>query len=67
MMNCAVKYSDQFRQFGLCNGERLAEKYLIPQRLEDGEVVLPQGMTKEDYVKTKNIAESLMVGACGMS
>ena len=67
MMNCAVKYSDQFRQFGLCNGERLAEKYLIPQRLEDGEVVLPQGMTKEDYVKTKNIAESLMVGACGIS
>ena len=67
MMNCAVKYSDQFRQFGLCDGERLAEKYLIPQRLEDGEVALPQGMTKEDYLKTKDIAESLMVGACGMS
>lgn len=67
MMNCAVKYSDQFRQFGLCDGERLAEKYLIPQRLEDGEVALPQGMTKEDYLKTKDIAESLMVGACGIS
>jgi thiol-disulfide isomerase/thioredoxin len=67
MMNCAVKYGNQFKQFDLCDGERLAEKYLIPQRLEDGEVVLPQGMTKEDYVKTKDIAESLMVGACGMS
>ena len=67
MMNCAVKYGNQFKQFDLCDGERLAEKYLIPQRLEDGEVVLPQGMTKEDYLKTKDIAESLMVGACGMS
>jgi len=67
MMNCAIKYGNQFKQFDLCDGERLAEKYLIPQRLEDGEVVLPQGMTKEDYLKTKDIAESLMVGACGMS
>ena len=67
MMKCAVKYSNEFRQLGLCDGERLAEKYLIPERLENGEVKLPQGMTKEDYVKTKDIAESLMVGSCGMS
>ena len=67
MMNCAVKYSNEFRQLGLCDGERLAEKYLIQERLEKGEVKLPQGMTKEDYVKTKDIAESLMMGACGMS
>ena len=67
MMNCAVKYGAEFRQLGLCDGERLAEKYLIPERLEKGEVKLPQGMTKEDYLKTKDIAESLMVGACGMS
>ena len=66
-MNCAIKYSNEFRKLGMCDGERLAEKYLIPERLEKGEVKLPQGMTKEDYVKTKDIAESLMVGACGMS
>ena len=67
MMNCSMKYGNELRNFGLCDGERLAEKYLIPERLEKGELNLPQGMTKEDYQRTKDIAESLMVGACGMS
>jgi hypothetical protein len=50
MARCAIKYRNQLRSFGLCDEEKLNDKYIIPDKIKEGSMQVPlPDMTAEDY------------------
>jgi hypothetical protein len=66
MKKCAVKYSKNIRNFGLCDAEKLNDKYTIKNKIEAGEASLPfDGMNIDEYNDTMKTAEALYT-ACSL-
>ena len=60
MKRCANKYNKEIRNFGLCNNDKLNEKYVIKERIERGEARLPSNdISIDDYNDTKETAEAI--------
>lgn len=66
MKTCALKYKKNFRNFGLCDNQKLTNKYNIKDMIDKGEANVPfNGMTSQDYQDTKETAEALYA-ACSL-
>lgn len=66
MKKCANKYNKEIRNFGLCNNNKLNEKYIIKDRIERGEARLPYSdMNINEYDNTKETAEAIY-NACSL-
>lgn len=66
MMKCAMKYRNQLRSFGLCNEEKLNEKYVTPDYIRQGKLKPPMpDMTAEDYQGAADSAEAIYT-ACSV-
>jgi len=60
MKKCAFKYKDEIRNFGLCDNNKLNDKYTIKENIENGELNLPfNDMDINHYNDTKDTAEAL--------
>lgn len=65
MNKCARRYARQLRGFGLCNLEKLNEKYIIPDEIRRGRLRTPtDDMTASDY-EDASMAALAIYGACG--
>lgn len=66
MMKCAMKYRNELRSFGLCNEDRLNEKYVAPEYIRQGKLRPPlPDMTAEDYQGPADTAEAIYT-ACSV-
>lgn len=65
MNNAARKYAGQLRKFGLCDLEKLNEKYIIPDEIRRGRLLPPmENMTADDY-EPASMAAMAIYTACG--
>jgi hypothetical protein len=66
MSKCAVKYRNQLRAFGLCDENKLNDKYTIPKKIKEGSMRTPlPDMTAEDYQGTADSAAAIYT-ACSI-
>lgn len=66
MAKCAVKYRNQLRSFGLCDENKLNEKYTIPKKIKEGNMRIPlPDMTAEDYQGSADSAAAIYT-ACSI-
>lgn len=66
MTKCAIKYRNQLRAFGLCDEQKLNEKYMIPKNIKDGKMRVPlPDMTAEDYQASADSAGAIYT-ACSI-
>jgi hypothetical protein len=66
MKKCAIKYNKEIRNFGLCNNDKLNDKYVAKERVEKGELNVPfDEMTADDYTGAMETAEAVY-SACSV-
>jgi hypothetical protein len=64
MNRCARKYSKKLRGFGLCDLEKLNEKYKVPDEIRRGRLQVPmEDMDASDYEEA-SMAALAIYGAC---
>jgi len=59
MNKCAKLYSQNIREFGLCNSEELENMNKELRNIEYGKVKLQKGIKKEDYKNKKNVISAI--------
>lgn len=65
MNRCARKHARQLRNFGLCDLEKLNEKYITPDEIRRGRLRAPMDdMTASDY-EDASMSALAIYGACG--
>jgi hypothetical protein len=66
MARCAVKYRNQLRSFGLCDEQKLNDKFTIPKKIKEGSMRVPlPDMTAEDYQSGAETAAAIYT-ACSV-
>lgn len=66
MAKCAIKYRNQLRSFGLCDENKLNDKYTIPKKIKEGKMRTPlPDMTAEDYQGAADSAAAIYT-ACSV-